>query len=252
MKNYHKFPGTSSRPGFAAVCLAFIMSVGAVQAETVSYILEDVFLHHGSQMSGAFDWTYTTGDFEGGSGVFTALEIPWRPHSTVPPIEQAGMVFSLENKQIEISLDGNFHDYGLGISLKFVQPPSTTQSSLVDTDKSFYECCGNGVKDQPFSSGSITPVVPGDLSGDGVVNAADLVIAERTIFTHITPTAVQAHAMDVGPVVNGISQPDGMPGAGDFLLLTRKAPGLASFWLHNMKRRSAVSISSTPGSRPFV
>jgi hypothetical protein len=35
--------------------------------------------------------------------------------------------------------------------------------------------------------------------------------------------------MDVGPVVNGISQPDGMLGAGDFLLLTRKALGLAGF-----------------------
>ena len=229
MKNNHKFPGTSSRPGFAAVCLAFIMSVGAVQAETVSYILEDVFLVDGSQMTGAFDWTYTVGDFEGGSGVFTALEIPWRPNGTAPPLEQAGMVFTIENKQIEISLDGNFHDYGLGIILKFVQPLSTTQFSLVDLAKSFYECCGNGFKDQPFSSGSITPVVPGDLSGDGVVNAADLVIAERIIFTHITPTAVQTHAMDVGPVVNGISQPDGMLGAGEFLLLTRKALGLASF-----------------------
>ena len=229
MKNNHKFPGTSSRPGFAAVCLAFIMSVGAVQAETVSYILEDVFLDDGSQMTGAFDWTYTVGDFEGGSGVFTALEIPWRPNGTAPPLEQAGMVFTIENKQIEISLNGNFHDYGLGIILKFVQPLSTTQFSLVDLAKSFYECCGNGFKNQPFSSGSITPVVPGDLSGDGVVNAADLVIAERIIFTHITPTAVQAHAMDVGPVVNGISQPDGLLGVGDFLLLTRKALGLASF-----------------------
>lgn len=180
-------------------------------------------------MTGAFDWTYTTGDFEGGSGVFTALEIPWRPHSTAPPLEQEGMVFTIEDKQIEISLDGNFHDYGLGISLKFATSLLPTQSSLIDTVTSFYECCGNGFKDQEFSSGSITAVVPGDLSGDGVVNAADLVIAERMIFTHITPTAVQTHAMDVGPVVNGISQPDGMLGEGDFLLLTRKALGLASF-----------------------
>ena len=139
------------------------------------------------------------------------------------------MVFTIENKQIEISLDNNLHDYGLDIILKFAPSLSSTQSSLIDTDKSFYECCGNGFKDQPFRSGSITPVVPGDLSGDGVVNAADLVIAERIIFTQITPTAVQAHAMDVGPVVDGISQPDGMLGAGDFLLLTRKALGLASF-----------------------
>jgi hypothetical protein len=229
MKKNHKFLRTGSRPGFAAMCLTFIMSVGAVQAETVSYILEDVFLVDGSQMTGAFDWTYTVGDFGDGSGIFTALEIPWRPGGTAPPLEQAGMVFTIENNQIEISLDGNFHDYGLDISLKFVQPLSPTQSSLIDLTTSFYECCGNGFKDQPFRSGSIIPLVRGDVSGDGVVNAADLVIAERIIFAHITPTTVQTHALDVGPVVNGVSQPDGMLGAGDFLLLTRKALGLVSF-----------------------
>ena len=229
MKNNHKFPMTSSRPGFAAMCLAFIMSVGTVQAETVSYILEDVFLDDGSQMTGAFDWTYTVGEFNDGSGVFTALEIPWRPRGTAPPLEQAGMVFTIENNQIEISLNGNFHDYGLDIILKFAPSLSPTESSLINLTTSFYECCGNGYKDQYFSSGSITPVVPGDLSGDGIVNAADLVIAERIIFAHITPTAVQTHALDVGPVVNGVSQPDGMLGAGDFLLLTRKALGLVSF-----------------------
>ena len=229
MKKQHKFLKTNSRPGVVAVCLAFIMSVGAVQAETVSYILEDVFLADGSQMTGAFDWTYTDGDFGDGSGVFTALEIPWRPTGTAPPLEQAGMVFTIENKQIEISLDGNFHDYGLDIILKFAAPLSANQSSLIDLTASFYECCGNGFKDQPFSSGAITPVVPGDLSGDGVVNAADLVIAERIILAHITPTTLQAHALDVAPVVNGVSQPDDMLGAGDFLLLTRKVLGLVSF-----------------------
>ena len=79
MNKNHKSLRTSGDLGFAAVCLAFIMTVGAVQAETVSYILEDVFLVDGMQMTGAFDWTYTVGDFEGGSGVFTALEIQWRP-----------------------------------------------------------------------------------------------------------------------------------------------------------------------------
>jgi hypothetical protein len=120
--------------------------------------LDDVFLVDGSQMTGAFDWTYTIGDFEGGNGVFTALEIPWRPDGRVPPLEQEGMVFTIETNQIEISLDGNFHDYGLDISLKFVQPLSPTQSSLIDLNTSFYECCGNGFKDQAFSSGSVSPV----------------------------------------------------------------------------------------------
>ena len=141
------------------ILLAAFMSVGSAQAATVSYTLDDVLLVDGMQMTGAFDWTYAIGDFEGGSGVFTSLEIPYRPGGTAPPLEQAGMVLTIENNQIEISLDGNFHDYGLDISLKFQQSLSPTQSSLVDLNASFYECCGNGFNDQDFSSGSISPVV---------------------------------------------------------------------------------------------
>ena len=138
--------------------LAAIMSVGSVQASVVSYTLDDIFLEDGTQITGAFDWTYKIGDFEGGSGVFTALEIPWQPNGATPPLEQEGMVLTIENKQIEISLDGNFHDYGLDISLKFVQALSPTQSSLINLNTSFFECCGNGFKDQPFIKGSISPV----------------------------------------------------------------------------------------------
>ena len=139
--------------------LAAVMSVGTAQAATVSYTLDDIFLDDGTQMTGAFDWTYTIGDFEGGSGIFTALELPHGPNGTVPPLEQEGMVLTIEYRQIEISLDANLHDYGLDIILKFVQPLSPTQSSLIDLDTSFYECCGNGFEDHFFSSGSISPVV---------------------------------------------------------------------------------------------
>ena len=62
--------------------LAAVMSVGTAQAATVSYTLDNLFLVDGTQMTGAFDWTYNVGDFEGGEGVFTALEIPWRPGGT--------------------------------------------------------------------------------------------------------------------------------------------------------------------------
>jgi len=142
-------------------CLAVVMSVGSAQAAIVSYTLDDIFLLDGTQMTGSFDWTYLIGDFEGGEGVFTALEIPWQPNGTDSPLEQDGMVLTIESNQIEISLDGNFHDYGLDISLKFVQPLSLMQSSLIDLSTSFFECCGNGFKDQTFSSGRISPsVVP--------------------------------------------------------------------------------------------
>jgi len=154
---------TSKRAGFllAALCpvLALLLSAGTARAATVSYILDGVILADGSPMTGAFDWTYQPGDFEGGSGTFTALEIPYRPTGTAPPMGQDGMIFTIETKQIEISLDGNFHDYGLDIILKLTQPLSLTLASSVDVTTSFFECCGNGFHDQPFSSGEIAPAV---------------------------------------------------------------------------------------------
>jgi hypothetical protein len=126
-----------------------------VRATTVSYTLDDITLEDGRQMTGAFDWAYTIGDFEGGSGVFTALDIPFQ----LSPLANTGMVLTIENKQIEISLDVNLHDTGLDIILKFVQPLSLTQSSLIDLNKSFFECCGNGFKSQDFIRGSISPAV---------------------------------------------------------------------------------------------
>jgi len=159
------------------------MAAFSAHATTVNYTLDNVILVDGEQMTGTFDWTYSVGDFEGGSGVFTALEIPWRPGSTAPPLEEPGMVFTIENNQIEISLDGNFHDYGLDISLKFEQPLSPTQSSPIDTDpnKSFFECCGNGFKDQPFQSGRIIPstFLVGDFDVDGDTDGWDFLKWQR-------------------------------------------------------------------------
>ena len=138
-------------------CLCIVVTANA-NAATVIYTLDNVILDDGEQITGMFYWTYDIDDFEGGTGVFTALEIPWRPDATVPPLEQEGMVLTIENNQIEISLDNNFHDYGLDISLKFVQPLSPTQSSVIDPNTSSFECCGNGFKDQPFQSGSVSPI----------------------------------------------------------------------------------------------
>jgi hypothetical protein len=139
--------------------MGILLTSSFLNAATVSYTLDNVFLDNGMQVTGAFDWDYTIGDFEGGSGVFTALEIPVQPNGSAPPLEDPNMVLSIENNQIEISLDGNFHDYGLDITMKFVQPLSPTQSVLIDLNTSFYECCGNGFQEHFFSSGSITPVV---------------------------------------------------------------------------------------------
>ena len=154
-----------------------VLATANAYGATVIYTLDNVILADGEQITGTFDWTYSVGDFEGGNGVFTALEIPWLPGASAPPLEEEGMVLTIENNQIEISLDGNFHDYGLDISLKFVEPLSPTQPSLIDLGlnelgkpKSFFECCGNGFKDQPFQSGSISPLLdPADLTSFAIL-----------------------------------------------------------------------------------
>jgi hypothetical protein len=140
--------------------MCILLTPSFLNAATVSYTLENVFLVDGTQMTGAFDWTYDVDDFEGGEGVFTALEIPWRPGGTLPPLEDENMVLIVEFKQIEISLDGNFHDYGLDISLKYPLGLSATGSVSIDEVNSSYECCGNGFKDQDFQSGGIISPVP--------------------------------------------------------------------------------------------
>jgi len=50
--------------GFWTVCALAAASAVNTRAATVSYTLENVFLADGAQMTGAFDWTYTPGDFE--------------------------------------------------------------------------------------------------------------------------------------------------------------------------------------------
>jgi hypothetical protein len=157
------------------------MAAPHAHADLVNYTLDNVRLVDNTQMTGEFSWTFDVGDFEGGVGVFTALEIPWRPSGTAPPLEEPGMVLTIENNQIEISLDGNFHDWGLDISLKFESPLSPTQSSLIDLNTSFFECCGNGFKDQPFQSGRIIPsaFLFGDFDVDGDADGFDFLKWQR-------------------------------------------------------------------------
>ena len=61
---------------FWAICSLSCMAAVNAHAAKVSYTLDNILLDNDTQITGAFDWTYDVGDFEGGAGVFTALEIP--------------------------------------------------------------------------------------------------------------------------------------------------------------------------------
>ncbi len=145
---------TAKKICFEMVFCSIILAASNAHADTVNYTLDNLILAGGEQITGTFDWTFNVGDFEGGSGVFTALEIPYTRYS----FADGNLNMEIQTSSIEISGNGNYHDVGLDITLKFLSQSFTpTQSAPIDLDLSFFECCGNGFRDQPFQSGSISP-----------------------------------------------------------------------------------------------
>jgi hypothetical protein len=67
------------------------------------------------------------------------------------------------------------------------------------------------------------------LNGDGVVNVADVLLAERILLGRLTPTQVQLIHGDVAPLVGGVPAPDGQFNLGDVLVIQRKALGQINF-----------------------
>jgi hypothetical protein len=194
-------------------------------ATTVTYSLDDVILADGEQLAGTFEWTYTVGDFEGGSGEFTALEIPWTPHS----LGDSDLNTEIQTTSIEITGVGSYHDAGLDISLKF-DAITPTQPSSLDLALSFYECCGNGFKDQPFLSGSISPIIlAGDGNADGVVDGLDYLLWAN--FFGDNPAADPP-----GPPANGDYDNNGVVDGSDYLV-----------WAGNFGSQTASSVPEPAG-----
>ena len=156
------------------ICLWAIFSVSCMaafnaHAATVTYTLDNVVLAGcdssdttncngnippGQTITGTFIFTYSIGDFENGTGVFTALEIP----NSNPLHEFTELNLQVQADGIEITSTGNFHDEGLDITMKFVGGTLLNNVTTdLDTGSSFYECCGNGFSSQYFASGSFIP-----------------------------------------------------------------------------------------------
>lgn len=126
----------------AVLTLAGVLGSAAsteAQVVTESYQLENVWLlpdvsHPSSppqQMFGAFDWTYTVGDFENGDGQFTSLSLPWTSASI------ASLEFTFDLKSIEIVMPGDVHGNGLDLTLVLSPPLASGQVSPVDPSSTF-------------------------------------------------------------------------------------------------------------------
>ncbi|NNF43564.1 MAG: hypothetical protein HKN62_11065 [Phycisphaerales bacterium] len=160
------------------VTLAALTPAAVAQAAVLTYVLDDVWLlpdisHPGgaaAPMSGSFTWTYEEGDFENGAGEFVELDVPWFPDD----IELAA---TIELTSIEITLPGKYHDLGVDVTMRLLDPLALDQSSPIDTIFSAFEIEQGITRKGHFISGAIVPVVDqcvADLDGDGVVAFTDL------------------------------------------------------------------------------
>lgn len=133
------------------------------------------------------------------------------------------------------------------INIYFTNPalPDTDLDGLSDgdevniygTDPTNPDTDGDGVNDgdeiaagtDPLNPSSFPTVASGDINGDGVVNVADVLLAQQIIMGQLTPTAPQLQRGDVAPLIGGVPAPDGVFNLGDVMVIQRKAAGLVNF-----------------------
>jgi len=137
--------------GVVFLWLPLMLSSGVTHAATVGYTLDNVLQGNGLQMTGSFQWTYTEGDFENGTGLFTDLFIPG--YGT--DIDALTINFDI-TKSIEFSLTANIHSGGVNVTLFLVDPLTPTQAASLDLSRSTYEIESGGLRGG-FVSGVISP-----------------------------------------------------------------------------------------------
>jgi len=109
--------------------------------------------------------------------------------------------------------------------------------ALYETDPLLPDSDGDGFDDgeevlagsDPLDSSSYPAIADGDLNGDQLVDARDVLIGLKIVQGQLTPTTDQLAHGDVAPLVAGVPQPDSVFNLGDLLLIQRKALGSLSF-----------------------
>lgn len=122
----------------------------ALYAATVTYTLENLIQDNSQQMTGTFDWTYTPGDFENGTAVFTELFIPG--HGS----DINALNISVSPQELDFSFAANVHSGGVNINLFLLTPFTEIQSVSIDPSISRYEI-EVGASNGFFVNGSIVP-----------------------------------------------------------------------------------------------
>jgi hypothetical protein len=164
---------------FSILASVFVW-ISIVHADTAEYELSNVWLlpdvthpwDDARPMAGTFIWTFDVGDFENGEGVFTSLDIPWWSENTDPELEA-----NIEVESLEITMVGNYHDYGVDVTLQFETPFNAESGSPINYETSSFEI-QRGVSYQGhIVSGALLRMETtclADLDGSGSVDVVDL------------------------------------------------------------------------------
>lgn len=105
-----------------------------------------------------------------------------------------------------------------------------TNPQVIDTD-------GDGFTDKeeidagtdPLDDTSFPAVANGDINGDGIVNAADVLLAQKIVLGQLVPDAGQLQRGDVAPLIGSVPVPDGQFNVGDLIVIQRKVFGLINY-----------------------
>lgn len=169
------------------ILLATLASSTLVHAQTrtVTYNLENVWLDpdithpaiSAEQMTGTFEWTYTVGDFENGSGQFLSLDLPW--YGT----DISGLTINVDLNTIEFTLPLNQHSNGVDLTLRIPGLLSTSLSTEIVSVGPFgkdFEIWAGAPYEGHVISGNIVPETPLDLNINGICPTVQIDVAGAT------------------------------------------------------------------------
>jgi len=98
----------------------------------------------------------------------------------------------------------------------------STNPLLADSDADgFGDAVEVAAGSDPNSGSSIPASTNGDINNDGILNAADVLLASRFVTGKLTPDEGQLLRADVAPIISNVSVPDGLFNAGDLLIIQR-------------------------------
>jgi hypothetical protein len=157
-------------------CLAGFAPAASAQTTVATFTLDDVFLLADIsdpwtavpvQMTGTFEWTYTPGDFENGTGVFLDVFIPyWGSDLNLLDI-------TVDLSSIEFSLNGNYHSRGVDVTLFLLNDLAPDTPAVVDTVRSTFHIEAGDYRGHAIS-GSVAPEAQMDLLLTGTCPAVQV------------------------------------------------------------------------------